>query len=75
MRLRAGRTLINLIDFNLMVTIHLRMKVARMIGRYKIDHDLPTFVPAREAAVIESRLRLAKVFASILNVLSSCLSF
>lgn len=49
--LEVNRLMIDVLDFLLMNLLHWRMEICKVIGRTKIRHNLPIYVPEREKEI------------------------
>ncbi len=61
-KLWAQRKLIDVLDPSMMQLLAWRMKACKNIGRIKIRHNLPIYVPAREKEILKKRQQQAKKF-------------
>lgn len=56
------RKFIDVLDPLMMRLLAWRMKVCKNIGRIKIQHNLPIYVPEREKEILKNRQQQAKKF-------------
>jgi chorismate mutase len=56
------RKIIDGLDPLMMCLLAWRMRVCRNIGRIKIKHNLPVYVPEREKEILEKRQQQARKF-------------
>ena len=56
------RKIIDVLDPLMMCLLAWRMKVCRNIGRIKIKHNLPVYVPEREKEILKNRQQQAGRF-------------
>jgi chorismate mutase/prephenate dehydrogenase len=59
-KLWAQRKFIDVLDPLMMRLLAWRMKVCKNIGRIKIQHNLPIYVPEREKEILKNRQQQAK---------------
>ena len=72
-KLWSQRKLIDVLDPLMMRLLAWRMRVCKNIGRIKIRHNLPIYVPEREKEILKNRQRQAKKFGfseKVMRILS-----
>lgn len=72
-KLWAQRKLIDVLDPSMMQLLAWRMKASKNIGRIKIKHNLPVYMPEREKEILKKRQRQAKKFGfseKVMRILS-----
>lgn len=57
-----NRKLIDVLDPLMMCLLGWRMKICKVIGRTKIRHNLPIYVPEREKEILKKRQLQARKF-------------